>query len=159
MPYSKLDPIERLMSSIRIDDTTGCWLWEGSRNDRGYGLTSLGRRKTMAHRAVYLASGLPIPDGLELDHLCRNPPCCNPQHLEPVTHKENMRRGKQAQQTHCVNGHEYNEENTLIRYRADKVTTYRQCRPCTYERAARQDQRGRYAQRKAREQAKKQSVA
>ena len=158
MPIQGLK-FDSIMRRVGIPDENDCWPWEGTIDPAGYGRGSFGGVTAMAHRAVYLLIKGDIPQGFDLDHLCRNRRCVNPDHLEPVTHHENCRRGKQAQQTHCVNGHEFNEGNTLIRYRADKVTTYRQCRSCVSERASRQDQRGRYAQRKAREQAKKQSVA
>lgn len=145
--------IDYISARVAIQDC-GCWFWTNAPDDKGYGRAYDGTKLVVAHRFVYQEFKGTIPDGLELDHLCRTPSCVNPDHLEPVTHKENMRRGKQAQQTHCVNGHEYNEENTLIRYRADKVTTYRQCRPCVNARSKAQDQTGRYPQRKAREMAR-----
>ena len=72
----------------------------------------------LAHRAAYQLFA-PIPDGLVLDHLCRNPPCVDPNHLEPITLAENNLRGegcmaKYAQRTHCPQGHPYDEENTWI---------------------------------------------
>jgi hypothetical protein len=81
----------------------------------------------------------PVPDGLELDHLCRVPACVNPDHLEPVTHIENVRRGRSywAERTHCSAGHEYTRENTRITKRG------RTCRACKNEteRAARRRKR------------------
>jgi hypothetical protein len=75
----------------------------------------------------------PVPDGLELDHLCRNPGCVNPDHLEPVTHKENMLRGfnpsaTNARKTHCHKGHFFDAENTYI-----ATTGARRCRTCLRE--------------------------
>lgn len=81
----------------RIDPETGCWVWLRAKSNNGTrGLVGAwvgGKRSTLrAHRWVYEQHKGPIPEGMELDHLCRNPICVNPDHLEPVTHAENMRR-------------------------------------------------------------------
>lgn len=90
----------------------GCWLWTGSLDRNGYGYIreTAGRRKLRAHRVVYEYVVGPIPDGMELDHLCRVRSCVNPDHLEPVTHRENQRRGEspmgqQARREFCAKGH------------------------------------------------------
>lgn len=76
---------------------TPCWRWGGNIGSTGYGWKWLGRKKqVLAHRYMYEQEHGPIPDGLHLDHLCRNPPCVNPAHLEPVTVGENIRRGKRT---------------------------------------------------------------
>ena len=75
--------------------TSGCWIWTGSKNRRGYGVLHagwLGCSSLGAHRAAYEAFREPIPSGLEIDHLCRNKSCVNPDHLETVTRSENVRR-------------------------------------------------------------------
>jgi hypothetical protein len=77
-----------------ICDTGFCWEWTGSLMTDGYGQKCHGGRYVAAHRLVYEALVGPVPEGLELDHLCGNPSCVNPDHLEPVTHQENMRRGR-----------------------------------------------------------------
>lgn len=74
--------------------STPCWIWGGQFNDRGYGLTTGAHR--LAHRAVWVNANGPVPDGMELDHLCRVRACVRPEHLEPVTHQENMRRSALA---------------------------------------------------------------
>lgn len=79
--------------------------WKGALTREGYGQFTLDGRRTSAHRAAYLLLAGPIPDELHLDHLCRNPQCVNPGHMEPVTPAENIRRGWPATKTHCVNGH------------------------------------------------------
>lgn len=80
----------------RIDASGPCWEWLGFRNDRGYGVMTFQRVSRYVHRRVWELLVGPVPQGLELDHLCRNHACCNPDHLEPVTHAENVRRGASA---------------------------------------------------------------
>lgn len=118
------------MKQVSTDD---CLLWAGPTTDRGYGLVNLvnpnGRPTTMqAHRAVYQDRFGELPKHLVLDHLCRVTSCINPDHLEPVTCAENLRRGIywQKLKTHCKRGHPYSEENT---YRNKKG--WRWCRTCT----------------------------
>lgn len=81
---------ERIITKFEIA-ANGCWNWTAARTKLGYGKIS---PRLLAHRAIYELSVGPISDGLELDHLCRNPSCVNPDHLEPVTHAENLRRGR-----------------------------------------------------------------
>lgn len=85
----------RKAPSYTVDPTTGCWLWDHHTSDKGYGqLRERSSGRTIkAHRYFYELHRGPIPDGLHLDHLCRNPRCVNPDHLEPVTNGENQRRG------------------------------------------------------------------
>jgi hypothetical protein len=114
---------------------SGCWLWTGCRHRLGYGKVGSGGRNLLAHRLYYEMFKGPIPEGYDLDHLCRNPSCVNPEHLEPVTHGENLRRGKHATKTHCKNGHPFDEDNTHVPARNPHK---RECRACWRERAARQ---------------------
>ncbi len=95
----------------------GCWVWTGGKARGGYGKTTHNGKCGVAHRFVYEEMVGPVPAGLQLDHLCRNPACINPAHLEPVTPKENLMRGNTLQKanaakTHCPQGHEYTHENT-----------------------------------------------
>lgn len=87
----------------------GCWGWTGSPNGNGYGHARVDGKTYVAHRYVYQSTVGPIPEGLQLDHLCRNRMCVNPSHLEPVTHRENVLRGQghaaiNARKTHCSCG-------------------------------------------------------
>lgn len=91
-------PIERVLARIDTTDPEVCWLWPGSTYGNGYGSIKIGsrqdgtRRNTSTHIVTYEALVGPVPEGLELDHLCRVRLCCNPFHLEPVTHSQNMER-------------------------------------------------------------------
>lgn len=118
----------------------GCWEWQASLRT-GYGVIAgegIGGKKQMAHRAIYELLVGPIPEGLDLDHLCRNRKCVRPSHLEPVTRQENLRRsplvGKNsppsATADHCRRGHLYTEDNTYIRL----DNGFRQCKACGKER-------------------------
>lgn len=124
-----MTPAERFWSKV---DTSGdCWVWLAGRSSGGYGKFRLSRPRRMvsAHRFSYEQVVRPIPEGLTLDHLCRNRACVNPAHLEPVSHRENILRGEtlaaaQVARTHCPKGHPYDAENT---YRAGGK---RYCREC-----------------------------
>lgn len=94
-------PVTRILSRIEIDPRSECWVWQGGKNQNGYGQLgyTVAYKKTrfgVAHRVLFEHLVGPVPDGHELDHLCRNRGCVNPDHLEPVTHLENMRRGANA---------------------------------------------------------------
>jgi hypothetical protein len=100
----------RFVTKVRVADD-GCWIWLGSRSDAGYGILWSGERRLRAHRFAYTAVVGPIPEGLDLDHLCRVRHCVNPAHLEPVTRGENARRGeaptiKVWRSGRCERGHE-----------------------------------------------------
>lgn len=93
-------PVDRFWARVLKTDT--CWLWQGATAGRWnlrYGQTRWAGRVAMAHRVAYELLVGAIPDGLQIDHLCRNPLCVNPAHLEPVTNAENARRGHEARRT------------------------------------------------------------
>lgn len=117
--------IERFRSKLAVtSDDDACWEWTGDRVTGGYGRFFVSPRVVLAHRWAYEYFVGPIDDGLEIDHLCFNPPCVNPSHLEAVTPAENQRR-RVARKTHCVNGHEYTPENTYT-----SPAGVRDCRRC-----------------------------
>ncbi len=118
------EPItDRLRARFQVGD--GCWEWTGRRRaENSYGHIGFQGRNLLAHRLVYELLVGPIPDGHELDHLCRNKGCVNPDHLEVVTHQENMKR-LMALKTHCPSGHEYTEANI---YWYDGRRLCRRCR-------------------------------
>jgi hypothetical protein len=89
------DPAERLLSKVEVADS-GCWEWTAAKDPTGYGRFSVARSMDYAHRAAYKLLVGPIPAGLDLDHLCRNRGCVNPDHLEPVTRRENLLRSEET---------------------------------------------------------------
>jgi hypothetical protein len=116
----------------------GCWRWTGEINRvHGYGYFN----KKIAHRLAYELLIGPIPEGMVIDHLCRNRWCVNPDHMEPVTSGENVLRGegpsaKAARKQECDHGHPFTPENTKFLTRADG-RKYRRCRTCARIRQAR----------------------
>jgi hypothetical protein len=133
MPKPRLSPAERFFT--KVDMTGDCWIWTGSTTDYGHGQFYVGQQKFSAYRWLYEQFVGPVPEGLELDHLCRVPACVRPSHLEPVTHRENVLRGVaptavNAAKTHCDNGHPFDAENTRLRGNG-----HRTCRACHRERS------------------------
>jgi hypothetical protein len=112
-----------------VDASGDCWVWTRSDNGHGYGVMESKDGDRMAHRMSWEILVGPIPEGLTLDHLCRNRRCVNPDHLEPVTRGENVLRGvgpaaMHARQTQCVNGHAFTEDN-IYHWRGARY-----CRAC-----------------------------
>jgi hypothetical protein len=108
-----------------------CWLWIARLHRQGYGCFWPAGRMVLAHRYAYELLVGPIPQGLTLDHLCSNPPCVRPDHLEPVTQTENVLRGngwsgRNARKTHCKNGHPLSGSNVYVQSRGRR----RGCRAC-----------------------------
>lgn len=87
------EPMADRIRRFSIEADSGCWEWQLAVNKIGYGIIGVNGGSKFAHRMSYLSIKGPIPEGLELDHLCCNKRCVNPDHLEPVTRSENVRRG------------------------------------------------------------------
>ena len=126
-PELEMTLSERLLA--KVDKSGSFWTWTGHIDQGGYGRFQLNNRWRFAHRVAYETLSGPIPDGMDLDHLCRVRHCVNPDHLEAVSHRENVLRGeglaaRQARTTHCPKGHPYSEEST--RHYAGR----RFCREC-----------------------------
>lgn len=121
MPLVDMD--ERFSSKVmQVPD--GCWLWTGTTDSSGYGQYKHLGRSRIAHRYVYEQLVGDIPEGLEIDHLCRVRSCVNPTHMDPVTYSENQRRGiGNLNKTHCKRGH-----NDWVPQRSG-----RRCRTCHNE--------------------------
>lgn len=137
------DLLVKFFARIDRGGPNECWEWTGGRTKAGYGETWTGSSKAegrrgrvvLTHRVAYSHLVGPIPEGLTIDHLCRNRACCNPAHLEPVTNKTNILRGTSrsavnATRTHCPKGHPYNEANTYIAANGSRL-----CRTCNVERS------------------------
>lgn len=120
--------VDSFLARCVADLVTDCVLWTGSTDAKGYGLTRVNSKNWRAHRYVYTQLVGPIPDGLQLDHLCRVPCCVNPDHLEPVTNRENVIRGIQARPrpTHCRTGHAYDGAVKCRTCRASACRRWRQ---------------------------------
>lgn len=108
----------RFWDKVYPEPNTGCWLW-GAATSKGYGRYNHQRQGRWAYVVSYAELVGPVPEGLELDHLCRQPACVYPEHLEPVTHLVNVARGDAWKhwkaRTHCTHGHEFTPGNTRLR--------------------------------------------
>lgn len=123
---------DRLLSKVAYQPN-GCWEWTGYRKNT-YGSLCVNSKDEYTHRLSYEIFRGAIPDGLHIDHLCRNRPCCNPWHLEPVTLLENVRRGDwrkaQREQALCKRGHDLTDSSNLV-----KSSKFRMCKACDRIRA------------------------
>lgn len=111
------DPLEyRLLSRLSVDGDSGCWQWLGHTTKDGYGRINADGKSRGVHRVMFEREYGPIPDGLQIDHLCRNRRCANPDHMEAVSPAENTRRGLAGainrNKTECPQGHPYDAQNT-----------------------------------------------
>lgn len=128
--------IERFLNKISVSkinfyNNTPCWEWIGTKIVAGYGIIIINCKHIRTHRFIYEYYYGEINLNLEIDHLCRNKICSNPNHLEQVTHKENSLRGIgptaiNSRKTHCKRGHEFTTQNTFIY----KNNPRRGCRKC-----------------------------
>jgi len=118
--------IQRILSRIHINDS-GCWEWTGAKNQFNYGRIGIYHRLMYPHRLMFEYYYGQICSDLSIDHLCRNPKCCNPKHLEQVTIKENIYRGNSPpannkRKTHCPIGHSYSSVD---------ARGFRKCKICS----------------------------
>lgn len=110
-----------------------CLIWQGAGKPNGYGVAVYRGKQTTVHRIMYqLHNHTELEVGIEIDHNCNNRRCINPEHLEAVTHQENMKRGIERR-THCRAGHEWNEDNTylaIVKRKQGGTRYQRYCRVC-----------------------------
>jgi hypothetical protein len=125
------------LAALYVVQADGCWLWQGAIDWVGYGEVWWRGKRHRAHRAVYQELRHTLQDGTELDHVCRVKRCVNPDHLEIVTHAENLRRHYAASVVACPKGHLYDEANI---YRDHGK---RRCRECMREQQRRRRTRNR----------------
>lgn len=116
--YSSIE--ERFWAKVQKGDgPEDCWVWTAHTDEKGYGTFSVYPKMLKAHRYAYETLVGSVPEDRVLDHLCRNPACVNPDHLEVVTNRENILRGVSivavcAKVTHCPQGHPYDSLNTRL---------------------------------------------
>lgn len=116
---------------MKTVDLEECWLWAGPKGNEDYGRIWIDGKYRPAHRIIYEALVGEIKEGLEPDHLCRVTACVNPDHIEPVTHAENMRRAMIfKRKTHCKKGHELIADNLKWSYSKERGYATRQCKLC-----------------------------
>lgn len=156
-----LSILERFMNAVSMEPMSGCWLWKLTCDDGGYARFRIGERMVSAHRLSHEMFVGPIPEGLDIDHLCRVRCCVNPRHIEAVTTRENILRGIRANagvtigcaaaaaaknaRTHCRHGHEFTPENTRY-YTHPNHNSFRYCAACLKEANRRNSERRRHRQ-------------
>lgn len=153
MATTKLTTMDRFLSHVAFEPMSGCWLWTASLTKDGYGQMSFYdaelykekgalSRIEIAHRVAWELFVGAIPEGTEIDHKCKTRCCVNYRHLEPVTHAENIARGRsgrpQAERTHCKRGHPYAGDNLSETTKIVKGKKYtgRVCLTCARENTA-----------------------
>jgi hypothetical protein len=140
---SVTDLTSRIKQRVTVEDRghdTPCWISNRAQTTNGYTKIWVDGYFLLTHRLAYQEFVGPIPDGLQIDHLCRQRACCNPDHLEPVTPQENIRRAPWAQVMVCINGHEFSPANTRVNARGDRA-----CKACDRDRAREYRARRRHA--------------
>ena len=126
--------LERFSAKIARRGVGDCWPWIAGKNSHGYGTFWMDGSLHLAHRLAVVFDGRKIPDGMQVDHTCRNRLCCNPEHLRIVTPRQNSLENSEsvaatnAAKTHCVHGHAFTPENTAIWDGA------RRCKQCNRDR-------------------------
>lgn len=121
------------MNAVRVE--TGCLLWAGYRNHLGYGRTKVGRRNALTHRIIWEDANGPVPDGLEIDHICIRRHCVELDHLRLVDRRTNIvENNNRTLPMFCKRGHRFDAENTYV---APSSPNKRGCRACERERQAR----------------------
>lgn len=129
--FVQQDQEARFWGKVTKSAGEGCWEWRAAMTSNGYGSFHNPGGSAVAHRYAWERQNGPVPEGMELDHLCRNRSCVRPDHLEPVSHQENMRRaprhvfGGNRYKTHCPKGHPYDDANTYVPPKGGRV-----CRQC-----------------------------
>lgn len=120
-PAGAVGLMARLVANIKNKPATNCWIWQGSKQPRGYGWVRVAGRSVLTHRAMWEASrGKPLPAGKVVKHTCDTPACINPRHLRLATQRDNLldkgRRGRDhnTNKTHCPRGHAYVGENLRV---------------------------------------------
>lgn len=144
MGVNNIPPLTRVLSNCKINEN-GCWEYQARSKGGGYCQFSVNNKHVYVHRFMYEYYYDNIDYSLVIDHICRNPRCVNPDHLQQITQAENVHRGftgiNMSSKTHCPQGHEYNKENIYL-YKSKKGLFSRHCKICN------KDTQKRYSKRK-----------